>query len=100
MIGQFKLYEQGSALSIPKFGISGRDWKKMESGRDGMGVFNPDFFGTGRDGVFQSRFFRDGTGLKKILIGIPISRFGPNMANFSKAMLKQILFLVFVGSQK
>ena len=72
----------------------------MESGRDGMGVFNPDFFGTGRDGVFQSRFFRDGTGLKKILIGIPISRFGPNTANFSKAMLKQILFLVFVGSQK
>ena len=72
----------------------------MESGRDGMEIFNPDFFGTGRDGVFQSRFFRDGTGLKKNLIGIPISRFGPNTANFFKAVLKQTWFVVVVGSQK
>ena len=73
----------------------------MESGRDGMEIFNPDFFGSGRDGVFQSRFFRDGTGLKKNLIGIPISRFGPNSAYFFKAMLKQTWFVDdVVGSQK
>ena len=72
----------------PEIRDFGTGLEKMESGRDGMEIFNPDFFGTGRDGVFQSRFFRDGTGLKKNLIGIPISRFGPNTANFLKAMLK------------
>ena len=55
----------GVGILIPKIGISGSGLKKMESGRDGMGFSIPIFFGTGRDGVFRSRFFRDGTGLKK-----------------------------------